>query len=539
MGLIAALANAAWWAAGARSHKLFRRALADPAHEQESLLMHNIHRNAGTAFGRAHRFESIRSPEDFSRRVALSDYDSFVPWIDRIAGGERNVLTADRVLRFATTSGSSRARKLIPHTTTLQREFDRAIAPWIVDLYRSDPQIARGCAYWSVSPLARDDEETTRSAIPIGFVDDAEYVGGVRSRLVSAVMAVPADLRHAGSVENFRYLTLLLLLRRRDLRLISVWHPSFLSLLLDTLPAFWPTLLRDIRDGGCSHPGRLSPSLRNRLRLEADPSRARVLFGLGPMDFPRIWPNLRLISCWADSFAEGPAEGLCSRFPGVRIQPKGLIATEAFVTIPFAGLRPLAVRSHYFEFLDGTGKAHPAHALRQGETYSLVVTTGGGLWRYKLGDLVEVTGYAGRTPSLRFLAREGNISDRFGEKLSEGFVADVLHDLFAALEPRPTFAMLAPDTAESVTRYTLYVEGDVVAEFGRALDAALRSNPHYAYCRDLGQLEQARIFRIRGSGYATFSARLTRGGMRLGDIKPSPLSRLADWSSHFDGDYAA
>ena len=43
------------------------------------------------------------------------------------------------------------AVQLIPYTTELQREFDRAIAPWIVDLFRDDPRLACGCAYWSIS----------------------------------------------------------------------------------------------------------------------------------------------------------------------------------------------------------------------------------------------------------------------------------------------------------------------------------------------------------------------------------------------------
>jgi hypothetical protein len=180
---------------------------------------------------------------------------------------------------------------------------------------------------------------------------------------------------------------------------------------------------------------------------------------------------------------------------------------------------------------------HPAHMLRLGETYSLVVTTGGGLWRYRLDDLVEVTDFVRKTPSLRFIARAGNISDHFGEKLSEGFVSTVLRNLFGARSYSPSFAMLAPDTAGTTTCYTLYVEGDVVP-LGRALDMALRSNPHYAYCRDLGQLEHARIFRIRKGGFARYSARLTHAGMRLGDIKPSSLNRLDGWSAHFDGDYA-
>ena len=116
-------------------------------------------------------------------------------------------------------------------------------------------------------------------------------------------------------------------------------------------------------------------------------------------------------------------------FPGVEIQPKGLLATEAFVTIPFAGRHPLAIRSHFFEFLEGD-RPRMAHQVEPGGIYSVVVTTGGGLYRYRLEDRVEVTGFVGRTPSLRVLGKEGHVSDLRGEKLHESFVAGALERAF-------------------------------------------------------------------------------------------------------------
>ena len=56
-------------------------------------------------------------------------------------------------------------------------------------------------------------------------------------------MAVPDELRLVKDMEVFRYVTLLCLLRQRELRLISVWHPSFLTLLVDALSTNWQELL--------------------------------------------------------------------------------------------------------------------------------------------------------------------------------------------------------------------------------------------------------------------------------------------------------
>src|SRR5207302_4832971 len=102
-----------------------------------------------------------------------------------------------------------------------------------------------GPAYWSVTP-SLVHSPLVESAVPIGFDADTAYLGGTRRLLAEAVMAVPSDVQRAESIEAFRYETLFHLLRCRELRLLSVWHPSFLTLLLDALPAYWEDLLNDI-----------------------------------------------------------------------------------------------------------------------------------------------------------------------------------------------------------------------------------------------------------------------------------------------------
>jgi hypothetical protein len=178
--------------------------------------------------------------------------------------------------------------------------------------------------------------------------------------------------------------------------------------------------------------------------------------------------------------------------------------------------------------------------LRAGNTYQVLLTTGGGLCRYRLQDLVRVVGRVGRTPSIRFVGKSGLVCDWAGEKLTEGFVIEVLARLFADMPLRPTFAMLAPDVDSGGCRYTLYTTADArLLELASALDGLLAANPQYAWCRRLGQLGAPRVFCIDGGdSYAAYCQRLQAMGQRLGDIKPSALSRLDDWSRHFSGRYA-
>jgi hypothetical protein len=193
--------------------------------------------------------------------------------------------------------------------------------------------------------------------------------------------------------------------------------------------------------------------------------------------------------------------------------------------------------SHFFEFVDDRGRIHLAHALRKDEIYEIVVTTSGGLWRYQLHDEVQVTGFMEQTPTLKFLGRQGNVSDRFGEKLSEVFVAQALQELLGNLPTPPCFTLLAPDENHLGCCYTFYIQGAVQHELAKSLDVLLMKNPHYAWCRKLGQLQTPRLYRIKNGGYETFLENEISNGKRLGEIKPCLLSRKTGWSQCFEGNY--
>lgn len=492
-----------WLAANLPGYLRFFEALGRPERVQRFLLRRYLRSNADTAFGRAHGFASIRTAEEYRERVPLLAGEELLAlWVDRITAGEARVLTRSPVRMLEPTSGSSAAAKLIPYTATLQREIRRAVAPWIVDLYSHRPRLALGTAYWSITPLALE-EDRPAGPVRIGFEEDSEYLGGFWGRLVDATLAVPGSVRHLRDADAFRYATLKYLLRRRDLTVISVWHPSFLLLLLEALPRFWDDLVRDV---GRTELATLSPDIPT-----------------------RIWPKLGLISCWGDAHAALSLPELARAFPGVEIQPKGLIATEGFVTIPFRGAWPLAVRSHFFEFLpeDG-GSPRFAWELEEGRVYSVVLTTGGGLYRYRLQDRVRVEGFLEKTPSLRFLGKEGHVSDLRGEKLHESFVAGVLARVFESGGITARFSMLAPD---GEIGYVLFLETDTEppADLAERLDAALLANPHYRLCQALGQLAAVRIRRLAPGAYTRYLHRCQQRGQRWGDVKPLALSPLSGW----------
>ena len=496
--------------------------------EMQAALLHQYLRiNQETEYGRKYHFADIQSASQYQKKIPLTTYDDYTDYIQRIGEGVANILTVEPVRMFELSSGSTAASKLIPYTDTLKSEFQRGIAPWINNLYTSLPDLQRGPAYWSVTPLV-DGKRFTPAGIPVGFDSDSAYLGLFRQWLVDSVMAVPNAVKHISNMDAFRYVTLLCLLRQPELRLISVWNPTFLSLMLAPLSDWWDELLNDIAHGTISRQDL-------DLRFAPNPKRARALRAFSSTDPESLWQNLRLISCWTDGASAPYARQVEEMFPAAQVQGKGLLATEAFVSVPIVGVEGsvLSTNSHYFEFKDEAGAVHLAHQLQRGKTYAVVVTTGGGFYRYQLHDVIEVVGHWHQIPCIRFLGKADHISDWFGEKLEERFVAHAMEETFEKHNLSPVFAMLAPDD-ENGFRYVLYIESNTCVEnLNSDLDSALRANFHYDYCRKLGQLEAVEVVCVVHGAGSYLEACQARG-QKLGNIKQSVLQKTRGWRAWFE-----
>lgn len=484
--------------------KRFRAVLDDPGAAQREHLEALLARSRGSHFGKEHGFSSVTDAADFMQQVPIRNYDELLPWIDAAAAGERQVLTEDPVVAFEETGGSHSGGKLVPYTAAGLGEFQAGLHAWLDDLCMAVPGLDDGSVYWSISPACRTPR-TTRSGMPIGMVSDAAYFGVDVAPHILQSLAVPPEVGRCVDIDEWRHRTLTHLLGRADLRMISVWSPTFLTELLACARAEVGALARTL-----------------------EPQRAecvRAALTQAPPDYARLWPRLVVISCWDQATSAGHAAALRTAFPGVRVQGKGLLATEGLVTIPLHD-QPhpvLALRSGYFEFRDAAGAVRTAEALEDEGEYELVITNASGFYRYAIGDRVKVRGYAGRTPMLEFCGRGPGAVDLCGEKLSEDFVLRIL----AGQHLR--FAALAADRL--AMRYVLLVDVDEVAEdrvalLRRTTEQGLHRNPQYAHARSLGQLKPLAVARAVQPASRWTVLRLRRG-QRLGDIKLPALMDAA------------
>ncbi len=358
-----------------------------------------------------------------------------------------------------TTSGSSGPAKEVPYNRALLAAFSRAFVLQAHDLVRHVP-FETGRTWMLVTPPASGS--TT---------DDRHYLSGwVRW------LAWPYLLAPSGSAVDWQERVVLALLRARNLEVMSAWSPSLVHVLLDVVESL----------------------------------------GVSPRE---AWPALKVVSVWADGTAQLEAERLEERL-GVWVQGKGLLATECPMTVPMVGVDggvPL-VEDTLIELLGDDGVLRGLHEVSQGE-HELVVSTVGGLRRYRIGDRVQVVGRRGATPTLRLVGRAG-VSDLAGEKLAEPWAEAVL----ARFGVRGVLAPRADGRG-----YELWAEL-VTDGLALALDAALCEAHHYGLARALGQLEQVRVREVPDLQAALMRvARLE--GRRLGDVKVEVLRRRA-WPPH-------
>ncbi len=532
-----------------RANKAFRNALKHPYQTQESRLFQILRNNASSEYGKMHGFVSVESVRKYQETVPLITYDQLEPWIEEIKGGKPGILTAEPVLVLEKSAGSTAASKFIPYTRSLLAEFRRAIGAWMYDAYCHRMGLLGKGAYWSISPMGQEDEFTS-GGVHVGFSTDANYLGTFQQLLFSQLLLVPREVSQISDMEACRYVTLRFLLESPDLGMISVWNPSFLTILFQAIGDSASQLIQDVTLGRLTPPGSLHGSLRKILesRIKPQPRRGRELQEIldrnGELKPEEIWPGLRFISCWTSGTAAWFVPEMKGFIPKAEVQGKGLLATEGVVSVPLTGHSGAAVTvgSHFYEFADPN---HPqerpklVNELEVGGQYSPVITTGGGLYRYDLQDSVKVVGMVDKTPLIEFVGKTANVSDLCGEKLNESWVGPVLENQLAMFGITHKFAMLAPEMG-SPPYYVLFLEAQGLADdelkrLVNSLDSALCENFQYAYCRQLGQLGPLRGFRVLDHGARDFMRGCTQLGQRPGAIKSTALHILPGWSQRLGG----
>ena len=466
---------------------VFARALDDVAAAQRRALARIVHACAATDYGRSLGLASGDGVDEFRARVPLVDYPVVEPWILRQRDECRAVITPGRTRCYEPTSGSSGPAKHVPYNDALLGSFRSLFAIWAHDLLVHTLHLRSGRTFISISSPLRGQE---------GFNDEREYLGSAMRMFVDRFLVTAPTTKQLRDPERFRDALACTLAACSDLEIISVWNPSYLLILLEHFE-----LSRE----------RLLPAL---------PRGRRAVLERDPLRWHEVWPSLQLLSCWSEGAAAAPAARLASMFTGATLQGKGLLATEAPVTVPLAaagGCVPL-VDEVFLELEDKGGDVCLLHEAEEAAEYALVITQAAGLLRYRLGDRVKISGRHRGVPLLRFRGRADAVSDLVGEKLNETFVAQALREVAAA----QAFCTLLPVLPESGRPHYWLLTDDPRPVLGQAMEEALMRAFRYREARFLDQLGALQIL-VRSDMRRAVHDALAASGLRAGDIKDRAL----------------
>lgn len=496
-----------------RKRRQFERELSHPEIYQTRLLKKLLKKSASSSYGKLKKINQNWNFREFSSELPVIQYEDIEPYLDQ--------LSPDPILFYEKTSGSSGRTKKIPYPKTLQESFHTMFLLWLHDLIcLPSLQLRTLKIFMSVSPPPLSQNPETFHNVKIGSEDDTNYLNPIWAKLISRFLIIPPDIKRLKIGENFIFALSVILASEAELEVISIWNPSLFFLVLETLTKHSAEIITVMKQ---------REVIRERIRFSLIPlseSRVRALMS---QDWKAFWPELKLISCWGEAHARAGCVRLQTEFPHAFVQAKGLLATEAPLTLPWKkanGFIPLPSEVFYeFIPIERDTQAPPEicrlHELKLHEEYDLVISQKGGLLRYAMGDRIRVNGFYLGTPILSFIGRSDAVVDLVGEKLNENFVSECLDQILGTHGFRAVLPMLKDFDGKS--RYYLVMDQGSV-QVAESIDHLFCEAYHYGIARKLGQLGELKGL-VVPHAEKKILAYWQSEGMKMGNIKPSTLVR--------------
>ena len=97
-------------------YRQIKKGMVNAVEDQQAIFQQLIKAASQTEFGKEHEFGTIKSHEDFVKKVPVRDYEQFKTYIEKVKSGKHNVLWKGLPIYFAKTSGTTSGVKYIPIT---------------------------------------------------------------------------------------------------------------------------------------------------------------------------------------------------------------------------------------------------------------------------------------------------------------------------------------------------------------------------------------------------------------------------------------
>ncbi len=433
---------------------------------QEKVFRELIRKACNTVFGSDHSFGSIKSYDQFRKRVPVRDYESLSTYIDRVKAGEENILWPGKPVYFAMTSGTTSGSKCIPITRDS------------IPNHLNSMRIA----------LLNYISSTGKTEFLEG-----KYIFLSGSPLLKNINGIPAG-RLSGIVNHHvpGYL------RKRQL-------PSWEVNCMDNWEKKLDAIVEQTVDRNMSLISGIPPWVE--MYFE------RLLDRSGKPDIISLFPGFTLFVYGGVNFM--PYENKFRRLIGADVDSLEIFpASEGFLAFqdqfPGNGLLLIPDSGIFYEFIPlddfhvSEPERIPLEGVQTGVNYVMILNTSAGLWGYNIGDTVRFTS---RDPYLLTVTgRVSQYTSAFGEHVIAGEAESAIAEACRKTGAGITEFTVAPlvDNPEGKPCHEWCIEfSDQPPDmevFSRELDLLMRKKNSYYDDLVKGNIIQSLIIRVLPPG---------------------------------------
>ncbi len=420
-----------------------------------------LNRGSQSEFGKRHQFSKLSSVEQFQNTVPLSTWEDYAPAVKHIAEGERNLLFTEDTVQFLQTSGTNGQNKWIPlnqtavsinSLVTCLRSYFRRRAVYQSPFFDKENSVGKGRVFLFSSPAHIGHSPC---GIPIGYAS-----GQTAKHTPDALkkMHISPDSSGAKNSTEQDALALYHALSCTDVVAAVGNNPRRFLALLQRAQKNAPAWIESLKNGQAPGLPEFSPL------LAMAPHRARELELLhqeGAFWPKRYWPHMNLACFWlAGPMAPAIAELRPLLPKNTVLFDAGYGASEQKINVPLeagTAFAPPALFAAFFEFLPQEGGAPVLlDELQDGGVYELVLTNYAGLYRYRLGDWIQVCQKTEKTPNIAFYGRVSECANLSGESVEAALLLQAALNACSELSVSLSGFALWPDAKTG--RYHCYIE---------------------------------------------------------------------------------
>lgn len=508
----------------------------------EELLMKLLDENKDTEYGKRYDFAHIGSIAEYKEKVPLSVYDDYEPYIKRmVEDDEKNLLTVRPPKHYALSSGSVGVPKHIPvseEELDIYSKYGTGLCFGVIDEYY------RNTTGRSVKPgfgvnLIELKFQDTKHGVPKGAIS-GNIMKQVKD-ITKYILTSPWDIINPQGDMDLKYLRARFALEREDVTFLVGAFMTALVDAVDYIRANWEMLCKDIYHGRIDSSIKIPDEQRKVFEqlLCPSPERARKLVKEFRRGFDgiltRIWPDLQFVAGIGTGGFFTYSKKM-RRYTGKNIPYNNL--TYAASEGLFAAARHAGDTSYvllpeggFYEFIpanaDDDSTTLTIDQLEEGEEYEIVVTNLSGFYRYRIKDVIRVTGFYNEAPMLQFIYRKSQMLSIQGEKTNEESVRwsieQFMKDTKLVINDYSVYA----DTDSEPGHYVFLMEPDTkvpeekIAGYRDVIEAKMmQANPSYGDKIRTGVLSPMELIFLQNETYQAYRDLMIRKGTSPNQLKP-------------------